>query len=547
MTIKLLTETLIEHPASLPLAVLLALVLLTLAGPAVWRMLTRLLRRLFRLPAMLRIMKLPGLSHLSALLNRGRDTTPEHDPENYFVTDTQVGELQARLEAELNGTNRSSDTLPLLDNQSSKHNLNNTNASDNNSNVPSSMSDKSRSIDTVPASVSRREFGELSQAVATLCQQTRQQQLADSSLQKRLKSVAERESTRSKREADKAAATQRNLLAVKSELQSLQHLVVRQHREIKRLEINSPENRLSRTRANIIKLAGGITARSSKIKLLSMHAGRIEKLLSAKDNTKLTNQKNKLRVLIAKHKLDLLRERKALRLQRLIYKVQKLPYNERALFPLQLQKEITALKKNQHHLSELLGTLQNRKTEDVDSLKQLRDEINESFRQLSERIELQEGVLRATSVQGYSDHSNPAANDESGVADESVEANQPDSRVLNFNVATQQKQDETETGNPSTQELSDNYPKPRKRSPQRSLTVSASTDRIDDLKQIFGIGDKLEVLLNKNGIFRYEQIAQLNDREIDVLSEKIGCFPDRIRRDGWVTSAQQLVNDRRQA
>lgn len=550
-----------EHPASLPLAVLLVLVLLILVAPSVWRSALRLVRWLLKLPVILGLTKLPGFSHLTTLWQHRSGSAHEQDPDHYFVTEKQVGELQARLEAELSGTNQPAASLPFVN----TGDLSSDNSNQNAINVQNASGGA-----VVPGTVSRQEFGALSQVVATLSQQTKQGQLADSTLRQRIKAVTERENTRSMREARKVAATQRHLLNVKNELHSLQHLVVRQHREIKRLEVDSPEHRVSRTKTRIKKLVDSISSRKSKIDLLSTHVAQIDKILSTKDNEILSKQKNKLRVLIAKNRLDLLREEKTLRLQRLIYKVQKLPYNKQALFPVHLQQEIVALKKNQHHLSELLEKLQNRSVQDLDNLKQLREEVDESFRQLSERIELQEGVLRATSVRGYSSPLNPAANDDASDENRLDSGLQLENRILDFNDAIQEKPESHQNLEnvenvvlPSAPErmqaqthkdknTSDHgkttptnlHRSSNLRGEKRSLSVSASTDRIDDLKQIFGIGYKLEVLLNKNGIFRFEQIAQLNDSEINVLSEKIGCFPDRIRRDRWVESATRLVTDR---
>ncbi len=63
-------------------------------------------------------------------------------------------------------------------------------------------------------------------------------------------------------------------------------------------------------------------------------------------------------------------------------------------------------------------------------------------------------------------------------------------------------------------------------------------DERDDLKKIWGIGKVLEKRLNDLGIFRFSQIATMDDKDIDDLSGKIGEFPGRIRRDGWVIGAR---------
>lgn len=66
-----------------------------------------------------------------------------------------------------------------------------------------------------------------------------------------------------------------------------------------------------------------------------------------------------------------------------------------------------------------------------------------------------------------------------------------------------------------------------------------SEDEKDDLKKIWGIGKVLEKLLNREGIYRFSQVAQLDEAAIDALSEKIGPFRNRIRRDDWVGGAKE--------
>lgn len=63
----------------------------------------------------------------------------------------------------------------------------------------------------------------------------------------------------------------------------------------------------------------------------------------------------------------------------------------------------------------------------------------------------------------------------------------------------------------------------------------------DDLTRIEGIGPFLEKQLNGIGIYRFEDIAQLNQQGIDQVTKAIGYFPGRIERDDWVGQAQKLA------
>ena len=62
----------------------------------------------------------------------------------------------------------------------------------------------------------------------------------------------------------------------------------------------------------------------------------------------------------------------------------------------------------------------------------------------------------------------------------------------------------------------------------------------DDLKKIYGIGPKLERVLNNNGVHYFRQVAKWKPRDIqkfgNIIGEK-GWFPGRIERDRWLKGA----------
>ena len=62
----------------------------------------------------------------------------------------------------------------------------------------------------------------------------------------------------------------------------------------------------------------------------------------------------------------------------------------------------------------------------------------------------------------------------------------------------------------------------------------------DDLKLIKGVGPKIEKMLNDLGIYKFSQIAAWTKADIDMISDKLGSFQDRIERDDWVKKAKQL-------
>ena len=67
-------------------------------------------------------------------------------------------------------------------------------------------------------------------------------------------------------------------------------------------------------------------------------------------------------------------------------------------------------------------------------------------------------------------------------------------------------------------------------------------DGQDDLKLIFGIGPKIEKMLNSEGVTRFEHIASWQAAEVQKYSAMLDSFPDRIERDEWVSSAQQIID-----
>ena len=69
---------------------------------------------------------------------------------------------------------------------------------------------------------------------------------------------------------------------------------------------------------------------------------------------------------------------------------------------------------------------------------------------------------------------------------------------------------------------------------------NVKSDVKDDLKQILGVGPKLEKVLNKNGITNFRHVAELKSNDIKELSTKLGSFKDRITRDDWVSKAKDL-------
>ncbi len=78
-----------------------------------------------------------------------------------------------------------------------------------------------------------------------------------------------------------------------------------------------------------------------------------------------------------------------------------------------------------------------------------------------------------------------------------------------------------------------------KKDPLSAILLAGPKGAVDDLKQITGVGPKLETILNEAGIFHFWQIAQLKDEQIAALDDKLE-FRGRIARDNWIGQAKSL-------
>ncbi len=76
----------------------------------------------------------------------------------------------------------------------------------------------------------------------------------------------------------------------------------------------------------------------------------------------------------------------------------------------------------------------------------------------------------------------------------------------------------------------------------KPLTLDAARDgKPDDLKQISGIGPKLEILCNKLGFYHFDQIAAWTTEEVAWVDTHLEGFKGRVSRDNWVEQAKVLA------
>jgi len=62
----------------------------------------------------------------------------------------------------------------------------------------------------------------------------------------------------------------------------------------------------------------------------------------------------------------------------------------------------------------------------------------------------------------------------------------------------------------------------------------------EKLQAIKGIGPAIEKTLNEMGIFRFQQIADMSEYEIDRIAKRLKGFRSRIYREDWIGQAREL-------
>lgn len=74
-------------------------------------------------------------------------------------------------------------------------------------------------------------------------------------------------------------------------------------------------------------------------------------------------------------------------------------------------------------------------------------------------------------------------------------------------------------------------------------TFNPDTQTQDDLQRINGIGPVMEQKLHQIGIFTFDQVSKMTEREYELLDEIISEFPGNARRDDWAGQALTFINE----
>ncbi|MBL9160588.1 MAG: 50S ribosomal protein L22 [Verrucomicrobiales bacterium] len=74
----------------------------------------------------------------------------------------------------------------------------------------------------------------------------------------------------------------------------------------------------------------------------------------------------------------------------------------------------------------------------------------------------------------------------------------------------------------------------------RGMVYDSPPAETDDLKLISGVGPVLEEKLNSVGIYRFEQIANWTEQNVEEFEELLS-FKGRVERENWIAQAKELA------
>lgn len=94
--------------------------------------------------------------------------------------------------------------------------------------------------------------------------------------------------------------------------------------------------------------------------------------------------------------------------------------------------------------------------------------------------------------------------------------------------------------------------KPRAAAPRKTASKTASRTAFtgysakdkDDLKQISGVGPKMEKMLNKMGIWSFKQISEFRAADLTKIDDNLDSFQGRAKRDDWIGQAKKLFKNK---
>jgi len=151
----------------------------------------------------------------------------------------------------------------------------------------------------------------------------------------------------------------------------------------------------------------------------------------------------------------------------------------------------------------------------------LPDGLDASNEAHTETSVLAEGILNSNA----DDHAEDEPANDADVPDDSIEASDEEERAEPAAESVQQNGGDRVDEECSN--ISDEQYQP-------------DADAHDNLKKIKGVGPAIEKTLNGLGIYRFNQIAEMSEYDIDRVAQHLKGFRSRIYREDWVGQARTL-------
>ncbi len=108
-------------------------------------------------------------------------------------------------------------------------------------------------------------------------------------------------------------------------------------------------------------------------------------------------------------------------------------------------------------------------------------------------------------------------------------------------IAVEDGDEKQQAAAQKTINLSSDRDRPKGMAPAWVKAPARSDKQPDDLTKIDGVDDLLAETLNQLGIYRFEQLANFDENDINWLAYLIDSFPTRIHKGKWVQKAQALT------
>lgn len=114
--------------------------------------------------------------------------------------------------------------------------------------------------------------------------------------------------------------------------------------------------------------------------------------------------------------------------------------------------------------------------------------------------------------------------------DEEIEDDLTDESAANPALPEQEKEDDDV-------EVADDFSDLEDDEDESVEPVNGARDKLQTIK---GIGPAIEKTLNEMGIFRFQQIADMSEYDIDRIAKRLKGFRSRIYREDWIGQAREL-------